>query len=288
MELAGARVRLVPLNAGHAPELRRILATPEVRRRWAEEAADPDWPEDDPELTRFTVLLDGVVAGLIQYAEEPDRAYRHASLDVFLDPALHGGRIGRDAVGTLARHLIQDRGHHRLVIDPAADNAPAIRCYAAAGFRPVGRLRRYERNPDGSGWHDGLLMELLAEDLDPGPGTASVGLIREVVLDTPDPWSLARFWAGVLGGEPVEWYAGWVTLEPPPHGLRVSCQQGPAERMHFDVRVGDLAAAHERVVALGARPVAERVSPRPGPGGEVLPWRVYADPAGHLFCLVVR
>ena len=58
---------------------------------------------------------------------------------------------------------MHDRGHHRLVIDPAADNEPAIRCYTAVGFRPVGVLRRYV---DGAGWHDGLLMDLLAEELD--------------------------------------------------------------------------------------------------------------------------
>jgi aminoglycoside 6'-N-acetyltransferase len=54
-----------------------------------------------------------------------------------------------------------------LVIDPAADNEAAIRCYAAVGFRPVGVLRRYERDVDGAGRHDGLLMDLLAEDLAP-------------------------------------------------------------------------------------------------------------------------
>ncbi len=69
-------------------------------------------------------------------------------------------------VAALARYLVNDRGHHRLVIDPAADNEPAIRCYAAVGFRPVGIMRRYERDPDGVGWHDGLLMDLLAEELD--------------------------------------------------------------------------------------------------------------------------
>ena len=51
-----------------------------------------------------------------------------------------------------------------------------------------------------------------------------IGWIREVVLDGPDPWALAQFWAGLLGGTPVEWYPGWVTLEPPPHGQRLSFQ----------------------------------------------------------------
>jgi hypothetical protein len=122
-----------------------------------------------------------------------------------------------------------------------------------------------------------------------------VGWIREIVLDCPDPWDLARFWASLLGGTPVEWYPGWVTLEPPPHGQRLSFQgtgraEGGATRtiVHFDVLVGDLASAHERVVALGGVFIAEHVSPRPGPDGEPVPWRVYQDPAGHPFCLVVR
>jgi aminoglycoside 6'-N-acetyltransferase len=77
--------------------------------------------------------------------------------------------LGTDSVRTLARHIIVDHGHHRVVIDPAADNAAAIRCYSKVGFRPVGVMRRYERGPDGS-WHDGLLMDLLADELtEPGP-----------------------------------------------------------------------------------------------------------------------
>jgi aminoglycoside 6'-N-acetyltransferase len=59
------------------------------------------------------------------------------------------------------RHLIDDRGHHRLTIDPAAANERAIRCYEAVGFVRVGVMHQYERADDGS-WRDGLLMELLA------------------------------------------------------------------------------------------------------------------------------
>ncbi len=165
-ELRGACVVLVPVTTEHVTELRRILRTPEVQVRWGDEAASAQWPFDDPSATRFAVLLNGVVCGLVQYGEEDDPAYRHASIDIFLDPAVHGRGVGRDAVGTLARHLVHDRRHHRLVIDPAADNEPAIRCYAAVGFRPVGVMRRYERDADGTGWHDGLLMDLLAEELD--------------------------------------------------------------------------------------------------------------------------
>lgn len=164
-ELRGDLVVLVPVAAGHVPELRRILRTPEVRLRWGGEDASASWPFDDASVARFTVLVDGEVAGMVQYGEEDDPMYRHASLDIFLDPAVHGRGLGRDAIRVLARHLVRDRGHHRLVIDPAADNHPAIRCYAAVGFRPVGIMRRYERDADGTAWHDGLLMDLLAEDL---------------------------------------------------------------------------------------------------------------------------
>ena len=168
--LAGERTVLVPVDATHVPELRRILATPAVRARWGDEARSPQWPFDDPDAVRLAVLLEGAVAGMVQFSEEEDPAYRHAAIDVFLDPAVHGRGLGRDAVATLARHLVHDRGHHRVVIDPAADNEAAIRCYTAVGFRPVGVMRRYERDADGDGWHDGLLMDLLAEDLPAAPG----------------------------------------------------------------------------------------------------------------------
>ena len=62
-------------------------------------------------------------------------------------------------------YLFRVRGHHRLVIDPAAQNHRAISTYAAVGFRTVGVLREYERNHDDTGWHDGLLMELLVSEL---------------------------------------------------------------------------------------------------------------------------
>lgn len=163
--LHGKRIVLVPVAAEHVPDLRRILHTPEVQLRWGDEAESPHWPFDDPCATRFAVVLDKAVIGMVQYSEEKEPAYRHASIDIFLDPVVHGRNLGRNAVGTLARHLVHDRGHHRLVIDPAVDNEPAIRCYSAVGFRPVRVMRRYERDSDGAGWHDTLLMDLLAEEL---------------------------------------------------------------------------------------------------------------------------
>ena len=107
----------------------------------------------------MTIRVDGAIAGLIQFWEETEPKYRHASVDLFLDPALHGRGIGTDALRCLVRHLIEDRGHHRVTIDPAVDNAAAIRSYEKAGFRRIGVMRAYERDVGGAGWHDGLLME---------------------------------------------------------------------------------------------------------------------------------
>jgi aminoglycoside 6'-N-acetyltransferase len=44
-------------------------------------------------------------------------------------------------------------------------HAAAIRAYEKAGFRPVGVMHQYERDAGGDGWHDGLLMELLADTI---------------------------------------------------------------------------------------------------------------------------
>jgi aminoglycoside 6'-N-acetyltransferase len=165
--LLGASVVLRPAAAGDIPVLAGIRATPEVHARWR---GDGDMAEvvaaelADPEAHTFVIEHDDRVIGAIQWGsvEEPD--YRHAHIDIYLDPDFHGRGLGTDAVRTVARHLIVECGYHRLAIDPAADNAAAIRSYTKVGFRPVGVMRRYERGPDGS-WHDGLLMDLLAEEL---------------------------------------------------------------------------------------------------------------------------
>jgi aminoglycoside 6'-N-acetyltransferase len=157
--MAGARsdLTLRPLTEDDIPALTRIIQTPEVARWWDDGAP---W-EDDPDSTQLTIEVGGLVAGVIQYGEELTPKYRHASIDIFLDPAFHNRGLGTKAVRLLVRHLIEDRGHHRITIDPAADNAAAIRCYEKAGFKPVGVMRSYERDMATGEWHDGLLMELV-------------------------------------------------------------------------------------------------------------------------------
>jgi RimJ/RimL family protein N-acetyltransferase len=164
--LRGRAVELEPVGSEHVRRLKEILQTPEVRSRWGDEAASPDWPFDDPSAVRFAIVAGGAICGLVQYFEEPDPLYRHASIDIFVDPSQQRRGFASDALAALTSHLIDDRGHHRITIDPAADNAAAIRCYEKVGFRPVGVMHRYERLGPDEPWHDNLLMEMIA----PEPG----------------------------------------------------------------------------------------------------------------------
>lgn len=153
---------LRPVTEDDLPVLRAIRATPQVAAVWSPWEVPAEFADDEVEI--LAVERAGRVLGAIQWGAETDPQYRHASIDIYLDPAVHGQGLGTDAVRTLARHLIDAYGHHRIVIDPAVTNTAAIRCYTKVGFRPVGVMRRYERAHDGT-WHDGLLMDLLAEEL---------------------------------------------------------------------------------------------------------------------------
>ena len=160
MSEASPNLVLRPLARADEAELLRIHLLPEVRRWWDEPEEDFPW-EDDPHTTRLTIEVDGAVAGMVQFYEEPDPKYRHAAIDLFLDPRVQGRGLGTETLERVVEHLIEERGHHRVTTDPAADNAVAIHVYEKVGFRPVGTMRRYERDAGGGGWHDGLLMELV-------------------------------------------------------------------------------------------------------------------------------
>jgi len=156
MELRGDRVVLRPVVCADAETLHRIVREPEVAAWWGA-------PEGFGDM--IAVVLDGEVIGAVQYEEEDDPDYRHAGIDLFLSARHHGRGLGADTLRTLARWLIDVRGHHRLTIDPAAANTTAVRSYTRVGFRPVGILRAYERDPLTGDWRDGLLMDLLAGEL---------------------------------------------------------------------------------------------------------------------------
>ncbi|MFD0272297.1 VOC family protein [Kitasatospora sp. NPDC127111] len=119
-----------------------------------------------------------------------------------------------------------------------------------------------------------------------------IGALQCIVLDCPEPAVLARFYAALLGGEvdrpDRRWGLGegWSTLHTA-SGLvlcfqRVEDHRPPRwpdaahpQQLHLDVDVADLDAAEREVLALGATRLSDA-------GG----WRIYADPAGHPFCLL--
>ncbi|MGW3007645.1 aminoglycoside 6'-N-acetyltransferase [Streptomyces sp. NPDC001219] len=155
-ELRGAAVVLRPTTETDQPTLDRIVREPEVAAWWSV-------PDDYRDM--LAILVGDEVIGAIQFSEETDPEFRHATIDIFLTAGRHGKGLGTDAVRTLAHWLIHERGHHRLTIDPAAANTAAIHSYRKVGFKPVGIMRAYGRDYRTGGWADGLLMDLLADEL---------------------------------------------------------------------------------------------------------------------------
>ncbi|MEP7053205.1 MAG: GNAT family protein [Pseudomonadota bacterium] len=133
------------------------------RGRTARPAAGDD-ADGAEAITTFGVTLAGSLIGWICGWEKLEPAYRHAGVDLFLSSASQGYSYGLEAIRLVCRFLIDERQHHRITIDPSVENLRAIRSYERAGFKRVGVLRRYERGADGT-FHDGLLLDLLPEDL---------------------------------------------------------------------------------------------------------------------------
>ena len=166
--MRGDRVTLRPIEAADVERLTEILNEPEVERWWGRWDADRVRKEmiDEPEAVIFMIETNGESIGLIQYYEETDPAFRHAGIDVAVAEAWQSQGYGTEAVHVMARYLIEERGHHRLTIDPAVANERAVHAYERVGFRSVGVMREYSLGPDGA-WHDGLLMDMLAAELEP-------------------------------------------------------------------------------------------------------------------------
>ena len=113
-----------------------------------------------------------------------------------------------------------------------------------------------------------------------------IGRLHHLILDCPDPLALATFYSKLLG-QPVTYRSDdFVVVAENDTTSGLAFQLAPdhqppdwpdparPQQMHFDVMVEDVAASGHRVLALGARKL--------GSDG------VYADPAGHPFCLIRR
>lgn len=164
--IQGERVTLRPLAEADLRQLVLALNEPEIREWWwdYDEARLRAETLEDPRVTSFAIEHGDELVGLIMYTEELDPSYKSAAIDVSMDTRHVGQGLGTDALRTLAGHLIEDRGHHRITIDPALANERAIAAYKKVGFKPVGIMRRYELARGGE-WRDALLMDLLAEEL---------------------------------------------------------------------------------------------------------------------------
>lgn len=145
---------------GDVEAIVRLLADPEVVRWWGTTGASAVREEL---ADSFVVLVGDEVAGWLQFHEETEPEWRFVSFDIAVADAFQGQGHGPQALRLAIRHFVEG-GHHRFTIDPAVGNERAIKAYAAVGFKPVGVLRRYEILA-GGGYRDGLLMDLLAEEL---------------------------------------------------------------------------------------------------------------------------
>lgn len=161
------RLVLRPAGVDDLPWLAATAAAPSIARWWGP-SDEPTWRrrlvEESGGTHHYVIEHDGESVGFAQWYEEADPDYRYAGIDLFLADAAQGQGLGSEVVRLLAWWLTEVRGHHRLFIDPAADNTAAIRCYERVGFRAIGIARRRERSPEGT-WRDSLLMDLLAEEL---------------------------------------------------------------------------------------------------------------------------
>ena len=117
-----------------------------------------------------------------------------------------------------------------------------------------------------------------------------IGTLESFILDCPDPQALARFYSQLIGAEIVGYDTDWAEIVPPGATRPLIAfqqvdeynppqwpSQTVPQQMHIDVKVDDFDAAEEAVLALGATKA----------GSDHTGFRVYLDPAGHPFCLVI-
>jgi aminoglycoside 6'-N-acetyltransferase len=151
-----------PLTAADLPLMGTWLAAPHMRRWWGEAApalAEVRQAIEEPSTDPFLILLDERPIGYIQSYDihaEPDHPYRDQppgtlGIDLSLGEAdLLGLGHGPRIIEAFVARLLAG-GAPRIVIDPAPDNARAIRAYQKAHFRVAGRRTTSE-------YGDALLM----------------------------------------------------------------------------------------------------------------------------------
>ncbi len=120
--------------------------------------------------------------------------------------------------------------------------------------------------------------------------TGAMKITRQMVIfDTADLAAESSFWAAILGGT-VDAEPDWhivrvggevrIAFQLAPNHVQPEWPDGTPQQAHLDLYVDDIRSAHEEAIAAGARPLTALVQ-FDKPGG----FQVYADPAGHPFCL---
>jgi catechol 2,3-dioxygenase-like lactoylglutathione lyase family enzyme len=116
-----------------------------------------------------------------------------------------------------------------------------------------------------------------------------IGRLEKTVLDCPDPRALAAFYAAMPGMRVNEDSEDWVVIGSEPGARQLAFQRAVhwsapdwpdphhPQQMHLDIRVDDVDAAEQKLLALGAKRLPGELEGR---------YRVFADPVGHPFCLV--
>ncbi len=110
-----------------------------------------------------------------------------------------------------------------------------------------------------------------------------------IVFDAPDLAAESTFWAELLGGTVEaddDWHSVLVDgewrlgIQLAPNHVPPDWPDGTPQQIHLDLYVDDFDAAHEKAMSLGARLLKKADDPEAHEG-----FQVYADPAGHPFCL---
>jgi aminoglycoside 6'-N-acetyltransferase len=127
-------LRPADADAGDVDRLVAWHADPEVSRFWDDETFTRTEMEERlarPDVEAWIVEENGEPVGYLQTHPE--------GLDMFLVPAARGRGLGPDAARAMARHLVDERGHTRVTVDPYEWNEKAVRAWERAGFVEVSR-----------------------------------------------------------------------------------------------------------------------------------------------------
>ncbi len=189
--LRGARVTLRPMSETDAPAMMRWGNDHDFawfqwgRRggRWRELGLVRDWMGRFAERAGmlFAIEHEGRAIGMANYREWQPKA-RSAEIGIGIgEPALWSRGLGREALGLLVRHLVEDLGAHRVALHVLAYNDRAINAYRASGFQVEG-IERDAIMTDRGTYADDVLMAYIARRrspaFDPRPVTLTGAHVR--------------------------------------------------------------------------------------------------------------